>query len=67
MDNILTVVSPFEGAPADKAGIQTNDQIIKIGDLPTQDMSLMEAVQKMRGPKGSKVRLTLEGRRAETA
>ncbi|MGB7906820.1 MAG: S41 family peptidase [Syntrophobacteraceae bacterium] len=58
-DNILTVVSPLEDTPADKAGIQSNDQILKIDDLPTQDMSLMDAVQKMRGPKGSKVKLTI--------
>ena len=58
-DSILTVVSPLEDTPADKAGIQANDQIMKIDDLPTQDMSLMDAVQKMRGPKGSKVKLTI--------
>lgn len=58
-DNILTVVSPLEDTPADKAGILSNDQIMKIDDLPTQDMSLMDAVQKMRGPKGSKVKLTI--------
>ena len=58
-DNILTVVSPLEGTPADKAGIQAGDQIIKIDDQPTQDMSLTEAVQKMRGPKGTKVKLTI--------
>jgi len=58
-DNILTVVSPLEDTPADKAGIQANDQIMKIDDLSTQDMSLMDAVQKMRGPKGSKVKLTI--------
>ena len=58
-DNILTVVSPLEDTPADKAGIQANDQIMKIDDMTTQDMSLMDAVQKMRGPKGSKVKLTI--------
>lgn len=58
-DNILTVISPLEGTPADKAGIQANDQIIKIDEQPTQDISLMDAVQKMRGPKGSKVKLTI--------
>ncbi len=58
-DNILTVVSPLEGTPADKAGIQANDQIMKIDDTPTQEMSLTDAVQKMRGPKGSKVKLTI--------
>src|SRR5208283_523393 len=58
-DNILTVVSPLEDTPADKAGIHSNDQIVKIDDQPTQDMSLMDAVQKMRGAKGSKVKLTI--------
>ncbi len=58
-DNILTVVSPLEGTPADKVGIQANDQIVKIDEATTQDMSLMDAVQKMRGPKGSKVKLTI--------
>ncbi|NTV42519.1 MAG: S41 family peptidase [Syntrophobacteraceae bacterium] len=58
-DGVLTVVSPLEGTPADKAGVLANDQIIKIDDQPTQDMSLMEAVQKMRGPKGTKVKLSI--------
>lgn len=58
-DNILTVVSPLEDTPADKVGIQANDQIIRIDEQPTQDLSLMDAVQKMRGPKGSKVKLTI--------
>ncbi len=58
-DNILTVVSPLEGTPADKAGMQAGDQIIRIDEQPTQDMSLTEAVQKMRGPKGTKVKLTV--------
>jgi carboxyl-terminal processing protease len=64
-DNVLTVVAPLEGTPADRAGVQSNDKIVKIDDHSTQDMSLMEAVQKMRGPKGTKVKLTIvrEGER----
>ncbi|MEN6438414.1 MAG: S41 family peptidase [Syntrophobacter sp.] len=58
-DNVLTVVAPLEDTPADKAGVQANDQIMRIDDQPTQDLSLMDAVQKMRGPKGSKVKLTI--------
>ncbi|SMC24858.1 carboxyl-terminal processing protease [Desulfacinum hydrothermale DSM 13146] len=58
-NGVLTVVAPLEDTPADRAGIQANDQIIKIDDTPTQDMSLMEAVHKMRGRKGTKVRLTI--------
>lgn len=58
-DGVLTVVAPLEGTPADRAGIQVNDKIIRIDDQSTQEMSLMEAVQKMRGPKGTKVKLTI--------
>ncbi len=58
-DGILTVVAPLEDTPADRAGIRAGDQIIKIDEQPTQDMTLTEAVQKMRGPKGTKVKLTI--------
>jgi len=58
-DNFLTVVSPIEGTPADKVGMKAGDKIIKIEDTRTKDMSLMEAVKKIRGPKGTKVNLTI--------
>jgi len=54
-DGLLTVVSPIEDTPAYRAGIKAGDQIIKIEGELTKDMSLVEAVKKMRGPKGSKV------------
>jgi carboxyl-terminal processing protease len=57
--NVLTVVSPIEDTPAYRAGIKPADQIIKIEDEFTKDMPLVEAVKKMRGPKGTKVHLTL--------
>ncbi|MBY0278104.1 S41 family peptidase [Candidatus Binatia bacterium] len=52
---VLTVVSPIEDTPAAKAGIQPGDQIIKIDGEFTKDLSLADAVKKMRGPRGSKV------------
>jgi carboxyl-terminal processing protease len=58
-DEILTVVSPIEGTPADKAGIKAGDRIIKIDDKTTMDMTSTEAVKLIRGPKGSKVKLTI--------
>lgn len=58
-DNILTVVSPIEGTPAYKAGIKAGDKIIKVEGKSTKDMSLLEAVKKIRGPKGTKVKLTI--------
>jgi len=58
-DRQLTVVAPIEGTPADRAGIQSGDRIIKIDGAPTQDMTLMEAVRKMRGVQGTGVTLTI--------
>jgi len=58
-DNILTVVSPIEGTPAYEAGIKAGDKIIKIEDKSTQDMTMMDAVKNIRGPKGTKVKLTI--------
>jgi carboxyl-terminal processing protease len=56
---LLLVVSPIEDTPAFKAGIQSGDHIIKIDGQPTENMTLHEAAMKMRGPKGSKVTLTV--------
>jgi carboxyl-terminal processing protease len=54
-DGVLTVVSPIEDTPAFKAGIKAGDRILKINDELSKNMTLMEAVRKMRGPKGSKI------------
>ncbi len=58
-DDVLTVVAPIDGTPAWRAGIQPNDRIVKIEGLATKDMSLADAVKKMRGPKGTKVTITV--------
>ncbi|MCA9472843.1 MAG: S41 family peptidase [Nitrospirales bacterium] len=58
-DNRLTVIAPIEDTPAFAAGIKAGDIIVKVGDTPTKDLTLMEAVQKMRGPKGTSVNLTV--------
>ena len=58
-DNMLTVVSPIEDTPAFKAGIQAGDRIIKIEGESTKDMSLIEAVKKLRGQKGSEVTISI--------
>jgi carboxyl-terminal processing protease len=59
-DGFLTVVSPIEDTPAFRAGIEAGDQIIKIEDEFTKDMTLMKAVKKMRGPKGSKITISIK-------
>src|ERR1700686_4864326 len=55
----LTVVAPIEDTPAYRAGLKAGDQIIKINDDFTKDMTLTEAVKRMRGPRGSKIKLTM--------
>lgn len=54
-DGELTVISPIEGTPAYRVGIKPNDKIVQIEDESTVNMSLIEAVSKLRGPKGSQV------------
>ncbi|MGH7407105.1 MAG: S41 family peptidase [Candidatus Methylomirabilales bacterium] len=58
-DRQLTVVAPIEGTPADRAGILAGDRIVKINGEPTKDMTLFEAVRKLRGPRGSQVTITI--------
>lgn len=59
-DNRLAVIAPIEGTPAHRAGVKAGDFITKVNDETTKDLTLMDAVQKMRGPKGSKVNLTIQ-------
>ncbi len=58
-DGVLTVVSPIEDTPAFKAGIKAGDRILKINDELSKNMTLMEAVRKMRGPKGTKITISI--------
>jgi len=58
-DGALTVIAPIEGTPADRAGIKSGDIILKIDEKSTLGMSLDEAVNIMRGPKGEPIDLTI--------
>ncbi len=58
-DGRLVVIAPIEETPAFRAGIQAGDFIVKVDDVPTKDMTLMEAVNNMRGPKGTEVTLSI--------
>jgi len=57
--DILTVVSPIEDTPAYKAGVKAADQIIKINGDSTKDITIMDAVKKLRGKKGTNVTITI--------
>jgi len=58
-DNLLTIISPLDGTPADKAGLKALDRIVRIDDKITKDFTLTEAVRLMRGKPGTDVTLTI--------
>ena len=59
-DGELTVISPIEGTPAYRAGIKSNDKIVQIEHESTINMSLIEAVSKLRGRKGTQVTIYID-------
>ncbi len=58
-DGVLTVVSPIEGTPAFKAGLKPNDKILKINGKTTKNLTLIQAVKLLRGPKGTEVTVSI--------
>ena len=56
----LTVVSPIKGSPAEQAGIKAGDVILEIDGEPTNDLTVTEAVMKIRGPKETTVTLLIQ-------
>lgn len=59
-DKWITVVAPLEGTPAERAGLKSGDQIRTINGKSTEEMRLFEAVRAMRGPRGTRVRITVK-------
>jgi carboxyl-terminal processing protease len=58
-DKALKVISPLEGTPADRAGIKPNDLIVKVGNKLVQNMTLQEAINNIKGKRGTFVTLTI--------
>ncbi len=58
-DGWLTVIAPMDDTPASKAGILAGDKIVKINGVSTKDMQIFDAVNKMRGPKGTPVVISI--------
>lgn len=56
-EGVLTIISPIEDTPAWLAGIKPDDKIVEINGESTKGLSLVEAAQKMKGKKGSKIKL----------
>jgi carboxyl-terminal processing protease len=58
-DGLVKVISPMDGTPAAKAGIKTGDLIASIDGTAIQGLTLSEAVDKMRGPVNSQIKITI--------
>jgi carboxyl-terminal processing protease len=58
-DQVLTIVSPLKGTPAERAGLKSGDQILEIDGEDTEGLDISTAVSKIRGPKGSQVALLI--------
>lgn len=58
-DEVVTVVAPLKGTPAERAGIKPGDRVIEISGVSTKGMDISAAVSRIRGPKGSEVILKM--------
>lgn len=59
-DNRVMVISPLDDSPAQKAGIRSGDLILQVNEEPTNGWTIAKAVENIRGPKGTKVTLTVQ-------
>ena len=59
-DNRIVIISPLKKSPAETAGVRAGDFINKVNGASTNNWTLSQAVSKIRGPKNTKVKLTLE-------
>ncbi len=57
---VIIIVAPLQGSPAEAAGIRAGDRILAVDGVNTQGMNLNDAVTKVKGPRGSKVTLTIQ-------
>ncbi len=58
-NKILTVIAPLDGSPAERAGLRSGDKIFEINDESTAELTIDESVKKMRGAKGTEVKLAI--------
>jgi carboxyl-terminal processing protease len=59
LDGELTVVTPVAESPGERAGIKPGDKVLTIDGAPTREMTLAEAIRRMKGPAGTKVSLEI--------
>ncbi len=64
---VVKIISPIDNSPAEEAGVKAGDYIVKINDIQVQGKTLIEAVELMRGPVGSIIKITVRRRGAKKA
>jgi len=64
---VVKVITPIDNSPASRIGVKAGDYIVKINDIQVQGKSLTEAVQIMRGPVGSDIKITVRRRGVKKA
>ncbi len=64
---VVKVISPIDNTPAEEAGVKAGDYIVKINDIQVQGKTLTEAVELMRGPVGSTIKITVRRRNVKKA
>ena len=65
LDGYITVISPIANSPADRAGLHPGDKIVKIEGESARNITQKEVFKKLRGPKGSKVELTIRRKKSK--
>ena len=64
---VVKIISPIDNSPAEEAGVKAGDYIVKINDIQVQGKTLTEAVELMRGPVGSTIKITVRRRGVKKA
>jgi len=59
LEGYITVISPIPGTPSDRAGLQTGDKIVRINDQSAYKITQKDVLEKLRGPKGTPVEVTI--------
>jgi carboxyl-terminal processing protease len=58
-EGLVTIIAPYPGSPAETSGIRAGDTILEVDDLPVEGLSLLEVITRVRGPRGSEVKLLI--------
>ncbi len=60
VNNLFTITAPIKGSPAEKAGINAGDIVLKVDDFDIKELSIGDIINKIKGPSGTKVKLSIK-------